>query len=263
MAARQLAWLWQGGVLRRRELMAEDLPLGLRLKVPARDDVGRRLFKYGVHEAHVLEWLQGLPAPGVQDLALDVGANLGWYATVLHRLSGGALDVHAFEPDPDNRALLLANLALNDAQSVRVSPLALSDAAGTARLNRYRAINRGKHSLLPLEGAVDSVPVETARLDDYLEAAGQATRAIWLMKLDVEGLEPAVVRGAARALRRVQALVMEYSPMYYPPGEGAAMLDSLAAAGLSPSLHDGARWRPASVEEIAGLTEQRDTTWRR
>lgn len=259
--ARSLSWGWQRFVLRRELLLADRLPLGLRLRVPARDDVGRRLYKYGVHEPRVLEWLQDRPAPGRDALALDVGANLGWYSVVLARLSLGALAVHAFEPDPENRALLEENLRLNSVEGVTVSPLALADTPGTARLHRYRAINRGKHSLLPLDGTVDSVAVERARLDDYLADAGLEARPIWLMKLDVEGLEPAVVRGAGRALEHLQALVMEFSPMYYAPGEGAWLANTLAGVGLRPHLHDGERWAPCDARDVAALADQRDTVW--
>ncbi len=260
---RQASWFWQARVLRRPRLLADDLPLGLKLEVPARDDVGRRLFKYGVHEPRVLDWIERLPSPEPGHLALDIGANLGWYTTVLHRLSGGALSLHAFEPDPDNRALLNENLALNGMQDVHVSPLALADASGTATLHRYRDINLGKHSLRPLDGAVGRVDVARARLDDYLREAGIDDRSIWLVKLDVEGLEPAVIRGAAAALPRIRALVMEYSPMYYGPGEGQAMLEALADVGLSPSLHDGEGWAACGTEDIAALSEQRDTVWLR
>ncbi len=262
-ARRQLDYLWQRFLLGKDTLLAEDLPLGLRLEVPTRDDVGRRLYKYGFHEPDVLDWIQALPVPEPGALALDVGANLGWYTLVLDRLTGGRLEVHAFEPDPDNRALLARNLDLNDAARVTVSALALSDQVGEARLNRYRAINRGKHSLLPLEGAVDSVPVQVGTLDDYLEAAGLGDRPLWLLKLDVEGLEPAVIRGAARTLHRIEHLVMEYSPMYHEPGAAEAMTEALWNAGLRPALHDGETWIDCSPGDLSRLEDQRDTTWRR
>lgn len=258
---RQLDYLWQRHVLRRKQLLADELPLGMRLQVPAADDVGRRLFKYGVHEAPVLEWLQERPAPARGDLALDVGANLGWYSVLLDRLAAGRLAVHAFEPDPDNRALLETNLALNGCDGVTVRPEALSDQDGVATLHRYRAINRGKHSLLPLEGAVDTVEVRHTSLDRYLDGAGLAERDIWLLKIDVEGLEPAVLSGAARCLERVQAVVLEYSPMYYPADAGTALLQRLAAAGLSPSLWENNIWSPASLADLAALEDQRDSVW--
>lgn len=262
-AGRQLSWFLQRFVLRRRRLMADGLPLGMRLEVPAADDVGRRLFKYRVHEAPILRWLQERPAPRAGELAIDAGANLGWYAVLLDRLSAGRLDIHAFEPDPDNRALLARNLALNDARRVTVRDQALADREGTATLHRYRDLNRGKHSLRPLAGAVGEVTVRCARLDDVLREAGLDDRPVWLLKIDVEGLEPAVVRGAAASLQRVRSLVLEYSPMYYEGEEAATMLRSLVAAGLRPALWDGARWTPCSAERVGALTEQRDTVWTR
>jgi FkbM family methyltransferase len=262
-SSRQLAYFLQRFLLRREHLTADGLPFGMRLEVPAADDVGRRLFKYRVHEAPVLDWLQDRPAPRSGDLAIDVGANLGWYSVLLDRLSAGRLDIHAFEPDPDNRALLDRNLALNGADRVCVSDLALTDHAGSAPLHRYRSINRGKHSLRPMPGAVDAVSVRCARLDDTLREAGLGTRDIWLFKIDVEGLEPAVIRGAADSLARAQAVVLEYSPMYHEGQEGRDMLRSLADAGLRPALWDGARWASCSLETLAGLTEQRDTVWSR
>lgn len=254
-------YLWQRLILRRRILLADQLPLGMRLRVPARDDVGRRLFKYGVHEAPVFEWLQERPAPQDGDLALDIGANLGWYSVLLDRLSAGRLDVHAFEPDTDNRALLEANLSLNGCERVTVRPEAAADQAGIATLHRYRAINRGKHSLLPIEGRVDAVEVPRTRLDDYLARSGVADRSIWLLKIDVEGLEPAVIRGMGASLDRVQALVMEYSPMYYAADDGRELLETLVNAGLKPSLREGEAWVPLSIASLLSLKDQRDTVW--
>ncbi len=260
---RQLAYFWQRHVLRRTTLVADQLPLGLAMKVYAADDVGRRLFKYKVHEPSLLRWLETRPAPARGAVALDVGANIGWYSLVLDRLAGASLRVHAFEPDPDNRALLLQNIALNHAANVTVSNLALADSAGPAMLNRYRNINRGKHSLLPLEGAVGQVEVEVSTLDAYLDTVGLSDADIWLMKLDVEGLEPAVLRGAALSLTRVARLILEYSPAFYDRVEAQAMLEQLSSAGLHPHLLEGGEWQPVTIAHLLALDDQRDTVWSR
>lgn len=260
-AGRQLSYFWQRQVLRRSILTADGLPLGLSMRVYAPDDVGRRLFKYRVHEPHLLKWLEGRPAPDTGALALDAGANIGWYSLVLDRLSAGSLQVHAFEPDPDNRALLQENLELNGADHVAVSDLALGDSSGSASLNRYRDINRGKHSLLPLAGAVDSIPVPVSTLDDYLQNAGLAAADIWLLKLDVEGHEPAVLRGAASSLKRVRAVILEYSPMFYPRSEAQAMLEQLWSAGLRPSGYRQGAWSPVTIPQLLARENQCDTVW--
>lgn len=260
---RQLNYFWQRHVLRRPVLVADELPLGLTMRVYAPDDVGRRLFKYRVHEPHLLHWLENRPAPRAGALALDIGANIGWYSLVLDRLAGGGLKVHAFEPDPDNRKLLQDNVDLNGAESVTVNELALGDTAGTATLNRYRDINRGKHSLLPLDGMVDKITVPVSTLDGYLDQAGLANADIWLLKLDVEGFEPAVFRGASSSLARVAALILEYSPMFYESPEAQGMLEQLWSTGLRPHRFTGDSWEPVSVTDLLAMSEQCDTVWTR
>lgn len=260
-ARQQLAYFWQRHVLRRTRLRVTSLPLGLEMHVYAKDDVGRRLFKYRVHEPHLLNWIESRPAPVKGALALDVGANIGWYSLVLARLAGKSLQVHAFEPDPDNRALLEENLRINRADQVTVSDLALGDTRGQATLNQYRDINRGKHSLLPLEGAVNQIGVSVDTLDAYLEQADLAGDDIWLLKLDVEGFEPAVVRGASSSLERVDAMILEYSPMYYEREDARAMLDQLCSCGLRPRWFAEGKWVPVSVSQLLDCEQQCDTVW--
>lgn len=260
---RQLRYAWERYARRRRELLADGLPLGLRLWVATRDDVGRRLYKYRTHEPHVLTWLERQPSPAGEALIVDVGANLGWYTLLLDRLGAGRLPVHAFEPDAENRELLERNCALNQAGNVTINASALSDRRGEAILHRYRDINRGKHSLRPLDGGVDTVRVETDTLDGYLARAGLNDRDIWLLKVDVEGFEPQVIRGATDSLHRVQRLLLEYTPAFYEGAQGAELLDQLFGAGLSPAAWDGERWAPLDREALSLETAQRDTLWSR
>ncbi len=261
--SRQLRYAWERFFRRRRELLADDLPLGLRLWVGTRDDVGRRLYKYGTHEPHVLAWLERQPSPTSGALVIDAGANLGWYTLLLDRLGSGHLAVHAFEPDPDNRALLERNCALNTVQDVTINALALSDRPGKASLNRYRDINRGKHSLRPLEGSRDSVSVETETLDRYLHQRGLEDQEIWLLKIDVEGVEPEVIRGAINSLPRVHIVLLEFTPEFMGPERRKDLLDHLLAAGLKPAVWDGAAWVPTNRDQLEGETRQRDTLWTR
>lgn len=261
--ARQLAYLWQRHVLRRRIMLADGLPLDMRLHFYAADDVGRHLFKYRRYEGHLLDYLAALPAPGPGELAFDIGANLGWYPVLLHRLWAGRAELHAFEPDPRNRRLLEDNLALNSVSDVRVVAAALSDRPGQAQLNRYRALNLGKHSLLPLAGAVDAVSTPVTTLDAYVLEQGLEGRPVALLKVDVEGLEPAVIAGARRTLEHTRLVLLEYSPMYYRRPEAAAMLDQLQASGFGLLRHDASGWTPAPAADLLRLEHQVDTLWLR
>jgi FkbM family methyltransferase len=112
--------------------------------------------------------------------ALDVGANIGNHTLWLAIVCG--LRVVAFEPV--EHAELSANVALNDLGGrVWVEPVALGDACGTAE-------HVGAGRLAP----GGDLPVRT--LDSY------RLRGVRLVKIDVEGMEPAVLRGGEQTIRR-------------------------------------------------------------
>lgn len=261
--ARQLSYALQRWALRRKTLVARGLPYGMALRFCTPDDVGRRIFKRGVHEPHILELLRSQSPPPGGAIALDVGANLGWYSVVLDRLHGGTVEIFAFEPDPLNFGLLQENLALNRASSVRPFALALSDRRGESGLHRYRDINLGRHSLEDLPDSGAATPVPTERLDAFLTDQQRQDRPVELLKVDVEGHEPAVIRGAEATLRRTRLLVLEYSPMYYRDGDAADMLNRIETAGLRPMRFGAGGWRPSGRAELLALRVQEDTAWMR
>jgi Methyltransferase FkbM domain len=73
-------------------------------------------------------------------------------------------------------------------------------------------------------------------LDSALQALGLGDRRVLVLKLDVEGYEPAVIDGATRTLARTDAVVLEFSPDLGRVGglPAAAMIDRLHAAGFTP-----------------------------
>ena len=105
-------------------------------------------------------------------------------------------------------------------------------------------------------------------LDSALDALGLGERRVLVLKIDVEGYEPAVIEGAARTLARADAVVLEYSPDL---GEGGglsagAMVDRLVArrphaAPLrrrpSPGGHDGRRSPPSHRPDGRHLAQER------
>ncbi|KAG2446062.1 hypothetical protein HXX76_000664 [Chlamydomonas incerta] len=155
-----------------------------------------------------------------QALFVDVGANFGWFTLMAARLG---CRVVAYEPVPLFRAFLSFALHLNGLGGrVLVRPVAASDAGGGRRL-RVIVPSRGIWGTagvegLNIDGATEGsksevLEVEAVRLDeeDAITAAGAAVAAL---KVDVEGWEPAVMRGAERLFGQnlVENIVMEYSP---------------------------------------------------
>lgn len=152
---------------------------------------------------------------------VDVGANLGFYTCVARRFLPTGAEVHAFEMDVDNYAMLEKNVGLNPSgHAVTTNHAAVSDRDHPLT---YRRPPRGNHPALslyeatPEEGALD-VTVPAVRLDDYF--GDRAVRPD-VVKIDVEGAELDVLRGMTSLLPDVQRMYVEVHP------------ENLAVAGQS------------------------------
>jgi FkbM family methyltransferase len=167
-----------------------------------------QLWAFGAFEGHFAELFGTLVRPG--DRCIDVGANIGLHTVRLAKLTGGQGEVIAVEPDPELADRASGNIALNDLPQARVINAAASDHSGEAQLYRpgVADTNRGRASLLQhtyLTGTTSTVPTVTV---DEISAG-----PVDLIKIDVEGHEAAVVRGASATIARDAPLVIfEYAP---------------------------------------------------
>lgn len=131
------------------------------------------------------------------DVAFDVGACFGDTALYLASRVGPSGKVYAFEFDPQNLEVFRANLALNPELATRIEIVerAVWDVAG----ERVGFAPAGRCTSLSLDGgptARRSVP--TITLDDFVFERG--IESLMFVKMDVEGAEPHVLRGASRSL---------------------------------------------------------------
>ena len=169
-----------------------------------------------------------LPLLRPGDLLVDVGANFGFWALAAARRG---CRVIAVEPVPDTRARLAANAARNGlAERVETVAEALSDSDDTLTI-AVPGGESGQATAHPGDGvdiASFSVPART--LDDLL-----GDRPVRFLKIDVEGHEPAVLRGARRVLASGQieyVLIELASPvMTRTGGSAAALIDVLEGHG--------------------------------
>jgi FkbM family methyltransferase len=131
------------------------------------------------------------------DTAVDVGANKGAYLYWMRRAVGPSGAVVAFEPQPSLARYLEAVAGRMRWENVRVHECALSDAAGRSLLRVPGWEGSPGASLEAGEGGGErDREVATDTLDRRLEGIGKVA----LVKVDVEGHELAVFRGAARTL---------------------------------------------------------------
>lgn len=192
------------------------------------EHVGRAVTVWGSYERDEHELLRdALQARGLltaHGLCLDIGANIGNHAMFFAPLYR---EVWAFEPNPRTFTLLQLNAQL--APNVRCFNLGLSDVAGIATLS-VPAHNIGMATLQPGAPGV-AVPCTLQRLDDL---PGLAAQCVALVKIDVEGHEPAALRGALAMLRRDRPVVVfEQLPEEIDAQGSSPTMDVLRQAGYA------------------------------
>lgn len=177
-----------------------------------------QLWAFGGYEQHFAELFRCLVSRG--DRCVDVGANIGVHTVRLAKLAGPGGSVIAIEPDPGLAERVRRNVALNGLGNSRVINAAASDQGGHTVLYRPGATdtNRARASLLRhsyLTGTAITVPVVTVDsvcIDRACDDAAPGAR-VAVIKIDVEGHEAAVVRGAARVIARdAPVVIFEYAP---------------------------------------------------
>jgi FkbM family methyltransferase len=199
---RVLRWLAPPGrpPFIRAQLSLRD---GLRVELDTSDYLDWSVFFYGTYQPDVAASIRRhLPVGGI---AIDVGANNG-FMTLL--MAAHASAVVAVEPYAPARAKLAHNVALNDFRHVEISDRLLSDHDGTATLYLPdpAAPNQALASVHAQRAHVRSVNVPMERLDTL------ATRLnlprVDLIKIDTEGHDAAVLRGARETLSSHRPVVI-------------------------------------------------------
>ena len=145
---------------------------------------------------------------GVQVL-LDIGANQGnWTAEALRLVEpAGRIRVHAFEPSLATRTILTNRFAASPA--VSVEPYAVSDSQGEATFYTIED-GAGTNSLSPSSGPHAEL-TRVVTIDAFLDQSNIAS--VLMAKIDTEGFDFLVLKGAGRALRdgRLGIVQFEYN----------------------------------------------------
>jgi FkbM family methyltransferase len=202
--------------------------LGHRMRLDAKDR--GELAIHGVYEPLSTDLVRAEIRPG--NVVIDIGANIGYYTLIFAKGVGPAGRVVAFEPEPGNFALLEENVAGNGYRNVTLAQLAVSDRTGSARLY-LDADNAGDCRMYDSRDRRPSVEVETVRLDEHLAWLDR----IDLIKMDIQGAEPAALRGMRGLLGRHRQLklLVEFWPygLQLFGADPKEFLDALCEAGFA------------------------------
>ncbi len=172
---------------------------GYKMALPLSDAGLRLSYLIGHYELDVERLAAATLRPG--DIAVDVGANIGWHTLRFASAVGPCGHVFSFEPSEAPRALLAESTRLNDwTGRITVRGDAVSDQIGTTALYLDGAAGL-MSAIRPHEWLETSHPamVPVTTLDAGL--LPHLDRAPRMLKIDVEGAEHEVLRGAARLFR--------------------------------------------------------------
>lgn len=167
---------------------------GLQLEIHLPED---KLLWTGTWEKEITELVAARMDQGT--IALDVGSHRGFFAGVM--ALAGAREVYCFEPNPENISNLETLCRLNSGLPLRVMPIAVAANDGTAAFSIMPENTMGKLTSSDFQKSAESeelLEVTVRSLDSLMHELNW--KNIGLVKIDVEGAELAVLKGAVHLL---------------------------------------------------------------
>lgn len=239
-------WVW----MRVRDALVGPVVLetealsGLRFECRLPDLIQSYLYLFGTWEPDVDAFISRRLEPG--DVFVDVGANIGFHTLRAQQALGGVGRVVAIEGSPSVADQLAATLDLNGLDTeVRIVRTAVADSAGTLTMFRGPNRNLGLSTSVAERGFSVESEVRCDRLANLLLA--EELEQLRIVKIDVEGGEPAVVAGMVGLLAdlsdRVE-FVLELSPKWWsdPHLTPAEVLEPFRVAGYHLYEIDNDLW---------------------
>jgi FkbM family methyltransferase len=145
---------------------------------------------------------------GKNEVAVDVGANIGYYTMLLAQR---AKKVYAIEPDREIFGILKKNVEENNLKNVVLVNAAAGDQKGRIKFYKNEE-NDGDGRVVKSQNGKFVGFVNCLRLEKIL----QNEQKISLIKVDTQGYEPAVIAGAKKIIEKDSpVLFLEYTPEEY------------------------------------------------
>lgn len=168
-------------------------------------------------------------------VVFDVGANIGYYALLEARVLGSEGAVYAFEPHPENVALLERNVEANGYENVEVIHGAVGRSEGSAELSVTKGGNT--HRLSHVRGQLEvggTITVDAYTVDGFLESLSLDREDALVVRIDVEGAEYDVFQGMSSLLESDRRALIGVELHHRALGEERfdAILDALRSNGF-------------------------------
>lgn len=196
-----------------------------------RDFLQHIILHFGVWEPNISATIEGILKPG--DVAVDVGANVGYDTLLAASLVGPTGSVVSIEASPRIFKSLESNIASNSFRNIRPLQVAVSESEGVVDLYSGPRSNSGLTSTVQRQGLAREATVKAMPLEAILSADEIAR--LRLIKIDVEGAEAAIVNHFLDTIHlypRGTSLIVEVSPSE----EWMRLFDRMVGAGFSAKL---------------------------
>jgi methyltransferase, FkbM family len=175
-------------------------------KLDRTSGVDNSIIRTGFFEPQSIALVSHYVKPGM--VAMDVGANFGYYAIQMSKLVGSNGTVHAFEPSSRFRERLIEHIRLNHCENIIVNNFGLSDGEKVLQLQESddTATLRWWYESTP---PIRQEDIQLKTLDSYVKE--HKIDRVDFIKVDIDGHEPKFIAGASKVLKRFQpAILMEF-----------------------------------------------------
>lgn len=175
------------------------------------------------------------------DVFIDIGANIGSLSIAAALTVGPTGRVLSIEPHPRIFSYLQGNLALNSIKNCQIVNVALGESIGTVQFSDRR-FDDDQNGIGAIKSSGSSIAVPMKKLDDLTENFSK----INVLKIDVEGYELPVLRGASATLAKTEKLYFEsFEPTFQQNGYSCQTLfDTIKMHGFSILRLENATWQP-------------------
>jgi len=159
----------------------------------------------GLHEPAVLEWLSAHLRTG--GVFYDVGAHIGFTSLVAATLVGNDGQVYAFEADPGNCSRIADHIRINNLPRIELVPMAAWSECKSVHF--HRAAEQSSRNMGSVIEEPNCIPDELVRVEAItLDSFAEAHRRPAIVKIDVEGGEEDVLKGADRTFCSAKPLLI-------------------------------------------------------
>jgi FkbM family methyltransferase len=173
------------------------LPDGNRIQLYYHESLGLSTLLHGNFEVAEAKLLAELARPN--SIAIDIGANVGLHTVMLARAVGAGGRVWAIEPLPSNIDRLKKNIALNRLENVTIIEVALGSSEYQGEIMEPEDGAFASFVSVPGSQSFSRRKVPVRKLDSLIDP--EIVKDISVVKLDVEGFEIEVLKGANKLLR--------------------------------------------------------------